>query len=113
MIIVGSRKMVVYDDIAENKILIYDKGIDRRAILGENMDFDNPRIPQFNYRTGDILIPEVKFAEPLRVEAEHFADCIRNSREPLTGIHHARTVVSILERARPLNGEVVRQDCSV
>ena len=66
--------------------LIYDKGIDRRAILGENMDFDNPRIPQFNYRSGDILIPEVKFAEPLRVEAEHFADCIRNSREPLTGI---------------------------
>src|SRR5262249_16225222 len=40
MIIVGSRKMVVYDDIAENKIAIYDKGIDRRAILGENMDFD-------------------------------------------------------------------------
>ncbi len=113
MIIVGSRKMVVYDDIAENKIVIYDKGIDRRAILGENMDFDNPRIPQFNYRTGDILIPEVKFAEPLRVEAEHFADCIRNSREPLTGIHHARTVVSILERARPLNGEVVRQNSSV
>jgi predicted dehydrogenase len=112
-IIVGSRKMVVYDDIAENKILIYDKGIDRRAILGENMDFDNPRLPQFNYRTGDILIPEVKFAEPLRVEAEHFADCIRNSREPLTGIHHARSVVSILERARPLNGEVVRQNSSV
>ena len=35
MIIVGSRKMVVYDDIAENKIAIYDKGIDRRAILGD------------------------------------------------------------------------------
>src|SRR5467141_2346197 len=113
MTIVGSRKMVVYDDIAENKIVIYDKGIDRRAILGENMDFDNPRIPQFNYRTGDILIPEVKFAEPLRVEAEHFVDCIRNSREPLTGLHHARTVVSILERARPLNGEVARQNSSV
>ena len=81
--------------------------------LGENMDFDNLRIPQFNYRIGDILIPEVKFAEPLRIEAEHFADCIRNSREPLTGIHHARTVVSILERARPLNGEVARQNSSV
>jgi predicted dehydrogenase len=113
MIIVGSRKMVVYDDIAENKIAIYDKGIDRRAILGENMDFDNPRISQFNYRSGDILIPEVKFAEPLRVEAEHFADCIRNSREPLTGLSHARTVVSILERARPLNGQVVRHDSSL
>jgi len=113
MIIVGSRKMVVYDDIAENKINIYDKGIDRRAILGENMDFDNPQVSRFNHRSGDILIPEVKFAEPLRVEAEHFADCIRNSREPLTGIHHARSVVSILERARPLNGEVVRQNSSV
>jgi predicted dehydrogenase len=113
MIIVGSRKMVVYDDIAENKIAIYDKGIDRRAILGENMDFDNPQISRFNYRSGDIVIPQVKFAEPLRVEAEHFADCIRNSREPITGLPHARTVVSILERARPLNGEVVRHASTI
>jgi predicted dehydrogenase len=113
MIIVGSRKMVVYDDIAENKIVIYDKGIDRRAILGENMDFDSPRGAQFNYRSGDILIPNVKFTEPLGVEAEHFADCIRNSCEPLTGINHARTVVSILERARPLNGEVIRQNSAI
>lgn len=104
MIIVGSRKMVVYDDIADNKLAIYDKGIDRRAILGENMDFDNPRMAQFNYRTGDILIPQVKFAEPLRVEAEHFADCIRDSREPLTGLGHSRTVVSILEQAQPAGG---------
>jgi predicted dehydrogenase len=110
MIIVGSRKMVVYDDIAENKLLIYDKGIDRRAILGENMDFDNPEGPQFEYRTGDILIPEVKFAEPVRVEAEHFVNCIRNSQEPLTGLSHARTVVSILERARPLNGAVSQEN---
>jgi predicted dehydrogenase len=44
------------------------------------------------------------------VEAEHFLDCIRNSQEPLTGLAHARTVVSILERARPLNGEVKREN---
>jgi predicted dehydrogenase len=106
MIIVGSRKMVVYDDVADNKIAIYDKGIDRKAILGENMDFDNPHRLQFSYRSGDVLLPEVKFTEPLRLEAEHFSDCILNSRQPLTGIRHARTVVSILERARPfgLNG---------
>lgn len=101
MIIVGSRKMVVYDDVAENKIAIYDKGIDRRAVLGENMDFDNPQAMQFNYRSGDVVLPQVKFAEPLRVEAEHFADCILNGSVPLTGPAHARTVVSILERARP------------
>ena len=44
------------------------------------------QVSQFNYRSGDILMPQVKFAEPLRVEAEHFVDCIRNSREPLTGL---------------------------
>lgn len=101
MIIVGSKKMVVYDDIADDKIAIYDKGIDRKAILGQNMDFDSLRQVQFNYRSGDILLPQVKFTEPLRAEAEHFIDSIRNQRVPLTGIAHARTVVSILERARP------------
>ena len=113
MIVVGSSKMVVYDDIADNKITIYDKGIDRRAILGENMDFDHPRMAQFNYRSGDILIPQVKFAEPLRVEAEHFADCIRTSREPLTGLSHARTVVSILERAQPAGARLDRSKAPV
>jgi predicted dehydrogenase len=99
MIVVGSKKMVVYDDVADDKIAIYDKGIDRRAVLGEHMDFDNPRTAQFNYRSGDILLPQVKFTEPLRVEAEHFIDCIKNKTTPLTGLAHARTVVSILEQA--------------
>jgi predicted dehydrogenase len=100
IIIVGSRKMVVYDDIADDKIAIYDKGIDKKAILGQNMDFDSLRQVQFNYRSGDILLPQVKFTEPLKAEAEHYIDCIRNRREPLTGISHARAVVSILERAQ-------------
>jgi predicted dehydrogenase len=99
MIVVGSKKMVVYDDVADDKITIYDKGIDRRAVLGENMDFDHPRPPEFNYRSGDILLPQVKFVEPLRMEAEHFLDSIRNKTTPLTGLHHAREVVAILERA--------------
>lgn len=104
MIVVGSRKMVVYDDVADDKIAIYDKGIDRKAILGENMDFDNPRRQEFDYRSGDILLPQIKFTEPLRAEAEHYVDCIRNQRVPLTGIDHARHVVSILERSKPFRG---------
>ena len=99
MIVVGSRKMVVYDDIADDKIAIYDKGIDKKAVLGENMDFDRPRSLAFNYRSGDILMPEIKFTEPLMVEATHFVDCIRNHSTPMTGIDHARNVVSILEQA--------------
>ena len=35
-----------------------------------------------NYRSGDLLFPQINFKEPLRVEAEHFADCIRNNKEP-------------------------------
>jgi predicted dehydrogenase len=99
MTIVGSRKMVVYDDVADDKIAIYDKGIDRKAVVGEHMDFDQPMRVDFSYRSGDILLPQVKFVEPLRVEAEHFLECIRTGKEPATGIAHARAVVSILERA--------------
>jgi predicted dehydrogenase len=102
MIIVGSRKMVVYDDIADAKIAIYDKGIDKRAILGQNMDFDQPRPDQFNYRSGDILMPQINFTEPLRSEAEAFVESIRNGKNPITGIPHARNVVSVLEQARAL-----------
>jgi predicted dehydrogenase len=99
MIIVGSRKMVVYDDVADAKIAIFDKGIDKRAVLGEHMDFDQPRPDVFNYRSGDVLMPQIKFVEPLRTEAEHFAECIRTGQSPITGVSHARNVVSILEQA--------------
>jgi predicted dehydrogenase len=102
IIIVGSRKMVVYDDLADEKIAIYDKGVDKMAILGQNMDFDHPPPEQFSYRNGDILMPQIEFTEPLRSEVETFVDCIRNGKKPITGIPHARSVVSILERAQPL-----------
>ena len=94
--VVGSKKMVVYDDIDENKIAIYDKGIDRMAVLGENMDFDNPNFLKFNHRSGDVLLPEIRFEEPLKVEIAHFLDCIQNGVECLTGTEHAKKVVEIL-----------------
>ena len=99
MIVVGSKRMVVYDDIAEDKIAIYDKGIDRRAVLGENMDFDKART-EYSYRSGDILLPQIKFTEPLRTEAQHFVECISTGSTPLTDVVHARKVVDILERAQ-------------
>jgi predicted dehydrogenase len=97
MVVVGSRKMIVYDDVAENKIAIYDKGIDRMAVLGENMDFDDPSTFTFNHRSGDILQPNIEFAEPLKVEIEHFYNCITNGINCLTGPEHALGVVKILE----------------
>lgn len=94
--VVGSKKMVVYDDIADNKIAIYDKGIDRMAILGENMDFDNPNSFKFNHRSGDVYLPKIQFEEPLKTEIEHYIDCIQNGAECLTGASHAKKVVEIL-----------------
>lgn len=99
MVVVGSKKMVVYDDASDDKIAIYDKGIDRKAILGENMDYDRPPTMQFAYRAGDIILPKIPTTEPLKSEATHFVECVRQNTPPLTGIHHARHVVSILERA--------------
>jgi len=96
MTVVGSKKMVVYDDAAENKIAIYDKGIDRKAVLGEHMDYDNQHYQTFSYRSGDLLMPRINFQEPLKVEIDHFIDCIVNGTECITGIDHARKVVQIL-----------------
>ena len=95
--VVGSEKMVVYDDIAENKIRIYDKGIDRVAMLGEHMDFDNPNTFFFIHRSGDIIIPEIKWIEPLKTEIAHFIDCIQGKTVCLTDSAHAEKVVNILE----------------
>jgi predicted dehydrogenase len=94
--IVGSKKMVVYDDVADNKIAIYDKGIDRIAMLGENMDYDKSGVCTFNQRSGDIIYPHINFKEPLEVEVAHFVDCIMNNTECLTGTAHAKEVVRIL-----------------
>ena len=96
MIVVGDEKMVVYDDTSENKISIYDKGIDRMAILGENMDYDNQHFKTFNHRSGDVLLPHIDFKEPLKVEIDHFIDCIQNGTDCITGIDHAKKVVEIL-----------------
>jgi predicted dehydrogenase len=100
MVIVGSKKMIVYDDIAEDKITVYDKGIDRFSNLGENMDFDSHNNISFRLRSGDIWIPKIDFNEPLKTEAVHFIDCIKNGDEPLSGPSHNLKVVEILEKAK-------------
>ena len=99
MTIVGTKKMIVYNDISENKISIYDKGIDKMAILGKDMDFDKPFSSSFNYRSGDIIIPKIKWEEPLKMEIKHFYDCINENKACFTGPENAGEVVKILEDA--------------
>lgn len=96
MTVVGSRKMAVYDDMAEHKIAIYDKGIEKIAVLGDDMDFDYTDYFRFQHRSGDVLLPKIDFKEPLGLEVAHYFDCIEGKDECLTGPAHARKVAKIL-----------------
>ncbi len=91
--VVGSEKMAIYDDTKENKISIYDKGIDRLHSLDKNMDYDRPA---FNLRAGKVYEPKLKMEEPLAIEVAHFLDCIERGIECWTGPEHAAKVVKIL-----------------
>ena len=97
MTLVGSQKMVVYDDVSDDKIKIFDKGIDRLPKEGNNMDYDDFSNYQLLHRAGDVWLPKIDFKEPLKVETQHFLECIISQQEPRTGKKHARDVVSILE----------------
>ena len=99
--VVGSRKMVVYDDTsADRKLEIYDKGIDRKRIdnhLGSYQSFGEF---QFIQRAGDIVVPKLAFHEPLQVECRHFLDCVRTGATPRTDGRNGARVVAVLEAAQ-------------
>jgi predicted dehydrogenase len=97
MTAVGDKKMIIYDDVSDVKIAIYDKGIDRVSKEKGPMDYDHPSAYQLLHRTGDVLLPKINMQEPLNVEARHFIDCIRTGSEPITGPKHARNVVAVLQ----------------
>jgi len=95
VIIGGSRKMVVFDDLdPAEKVKIYDKGI---SLSKANEKTVHQNLVQ--YRIGDMHAPAIGNREALGVEVDHFADCIRNSKTPLTGGDAGLRVVRILEAA--------------
>lgn len=102
-VIIGSKKMVFYDDTsADQKIVIYDKGIDRKDVTKDIGPFPFRNFGQFTLikRAGDILIPRISFREPLKVEMEHFVECLREGKKPITDGRNGLEVVEILEAAQ-------------
>jgi predicted dehydrogenase len=91
--VVGSRKMVVFDDVSADKLLIYDKGYE-----------EPPGFTQFGeylaIRSGGVYIPHISMAEPLALECAHFLDCVATGAPPRTGIDSALRVVRILAAAQ-------------
>ena len=94
MTIVGTKKMIVYDDISANeKVRIYDKGVDGPRPYDSFGEF------QYSYRYGDIVTPFLEEYEPLRHECAHFLECIRTGRTPRSSGEVGLSVIRILSAA--------------
>jgi predicted dehydrogenase len=98
MTLVGSKKMLVYDDVSQDaKIQLYDKGI---ANLDEFLEAPQTFAQfQMQIRVGDVVIPTLQFGEPLNSECRHFIDCIQNGQRPLTDGLSGLKVVKVIEAA--------------
>lgn len=93
--VVGSKKMVVYNDIESlEKIRIYDKGVEKPPYTDNFGDF------QLSYRYGDVIIPNIRLTEPLQKECQHFLDCINNHTTPQSSGEVGLHVVKIIEAAQ-------------
>jgi predicted dehydrogenase len=93
--VVGSQKMVVYDDLEpQEKLRVYDK---RVSAIRETDTFGDS---QFAYHYGSVLSPFVEFDEPLRVECQHFIECVQERRRPLTDARNGHRVVQVIDAAQ-------------
>ncbi|MBO6576702.1 MAG: Gfo/Idh/MocA family oxidoreductase [Rhodothermales bacterium] len=104
--VVGSRKMAVIDDVATSeKVRLYDKGVD----IAEAGYADYTQA--MTLRSGDIHIPKITMAEPLRLECEHFIDCVRTGETPRSDGRNGLAVVEMMDAAaRSLAAGGVRAD---
>jgi predicted dehydrogenase len=86
--LVGSKKMATFDDMElERKVTVYDKGFDQ----------DVRSYGEYITRAGDIYSPAIGNREPLRIECEHFVECIREGRTPRSDGEAGLRVVRVLE----------------
>ena len=101
-VVVGSEKMVLYDDGDKEPVRIFDQGVVYRdpETFGEY---------QLSYRTGDIISPRVDTTEPIIAELHGFLEAIRTGEDPNDLLRIARDVVSMIEAAEASLAEGGRQ----
>jgi predicted dehydrogenase len=90
----GDAQMIVYDDLEPSeKVKIYDRGI----------TVDQPSEAAYEllvgYRSGDMWAPQVSLTEALRIETQHFVECIHSGQQPVTDGHSGLRIIRILEAA--------------
>jgi predicted dehydrogenase len=101
--IVGSQKMVVYDDTSTEPVRVFDSGV----VLPDPESFGEYRM---TYRTGDIVSPQVGAAEPLGLELQDYCNAIRTGESPRSNAALGVDVVRMIEavdRSLELDGAKV------
>ena len=96
IIIGGSKKMIVFDDLSpDEKVKVYDKGV-------KLIDAPKDKIYKslVEYRIGDMYAPKIETVEALKIEVSHIVDCIQNNKKPLTDGHAGLNVVKLLEASQ-------------
>jgi predicted dehydrogenase len=91
--VVCEHKMVEFDDVAPDKLRIYDKGYDRPPQFTHFAEY-------LTLRDGDVHVPAVPMGEPLQLQLRHFLDCIRDDATPLTSLAGGLRIVAVLEAAQ-------------
>jgi predicted dehydrogenase len=90
----GEKKMLVWNDLeADEKIKVYDKGVDVKNQEGVYQLL-------VSYRSGDMWSPQVEQVEALKLEMQHFLDCISDGKTPISDGHSGLRVVRMLEAAQ-------------
>ena len=92
--VVGERKMAVFDDSkSAEKIVIYDKGVNIKTDYSTYGEY-------LSLRFGDILIPQIESTEPLKVECQHFIDCVQTRKPPRSDGRDGLRVLKVLDAAQ-------------
>ena len=94
ILIGGSKKMITYDDMeSSEKVKVYDKGV---SFTDDPEKIQEMRV---GYRTGDMWAPKLDATEALRIEGDHFIDCIERGETPQTDGRLGVRVVELIEAA--------------
>jgi len=94
LIIAGTKKMIVYDDVSMvEKLKIYDSGLISKI---DNIDYNAYVVKT---RTGDVLSPDVKMYDALYASVNHFVDCIKNMKQSFSNPEQGIRLLKILEEA--------------
>jgi predicted dehydrogenase len=101
MTVVGAKRMATFDDmLIEGKLAVYDKGFDQ----------DTTSWGEYIARSGDIYSPQISNREPLRLECEHFVECVRTGAAPRSDGASGLRVVRVLEALqRSLDGDLAQR----